>query len=218
MVADQIGAHLASAFERHISELHSLALLQQDGDDLILLFGSGAAHLHARLLLHGRQVFFGALVRCFFVHPQDETVKRHPGNRREIAPAEWRPRGQRCREQVRQGNDNRVRVALLFLHVQKTLGAGAAGLVDHDERSRRELVLIADAGHQTRHLIGAAAGAGRYHKLNGLGGLPSDCYGLSKKELNDKSRGDHSTQATDNFHITPFSGSALASTKTQAVL
>src|SRR5688572_23009381 len=86
--------------------------------------------------------------------------------------------------------------------MQKSLGAGAAGLIDHNERSRRELVLIADASHQTRHLIRAAAGTSRYHELNRLGRLPSDRYGLSNKELNDKSRRGYSTQATYELHRT----------------
>src|SRR5687767_11273474 len=103
--------------------------------------------------------------------------------------------------------------------MQKSLGTGAAGLIDHNERSGRELVLIADAGHQTRHLIGAAAGTGRYHELNRLGRLPSDRNGLSNKELNDKSRRDYSTQATYELHRTlPFSGSALHSDKTRPCL
>ncbi len=99
--------------------------------------GSGAAHLHRpAFCLTAAQVFFGVLVRCFFVHPQDEAVERQPGDRREVAPAKRRPGGQRSGEEIRQGDDDRVRVALLFLDVQETLGAGAAGLVDDDERSR----------------------------------------------------------------------------------
>ena len=45
-------------------------------------------------------------------------------------------------------------VALLFFYVEETLGARAAGFVDHYERSGRESVLVIDAGNQSGHLIG----------------------------------------------------------------
>ncbi len=155
-------------------------MFKENRDDLILLFGSGATHLHTRLLLHGAQVLFGALVRRFFVHPQDKTVERHARKRSKVAPAERRPGRKRRREQVGQRNDNRVGVTLLFLHVQEAFGARTPGLVDDDESPRRELVLVADAGHQARHLIGAAAGTRGNYKLDGLGRLPSDCQRLSE--------------------------------------
>ena len=55
---------------------------------------------------------------------------------------------------------------------EEALGARAAGLVDDDERPRRQLVLLGDAGDQARHLIGAAAGAGGNDELDRLGRLP----------------------------------------------
>src|SRR2546422_6538213 len=79
---------------------------------------------------------------------------------------------ERCREQVRQRDDDGVRVTLLTLHVQEALGAGAARLVDDDDRPRRELVLLGDAVDEPGHLVGAAAGAGGNDELDGLGGLP----------------------------------------------
>src|SRR5688500_13316265 len=88
--------------------------------------------------------------------------------------------------------------------MQETFGAGAAGLVDHDERSRRELVLVADAGHQPRHLIGAAAGTRRNHKLDRLGGLPGDCHRLPEQEMSDDNRGDPHTLAITDLHETSF--------------
>ena len=47
VLADEIDAHLAAAFERHVGELHAQRLLELDRDDLILLRRAGAAHLHA---------------------------------------------------------------------------------------------------------------------------------------------------------------------------
>ena len=49
---------------------------------------------------------------------------------------------------------------------RKPFGAGAAGLVDDDERLRHQVVLLDDALDHARHLIGAAAGAGRNDELD----------------------------------------------------
>src|SRR5919197_5210127 len=63
-------------------------------------------------------------------------------------------------------------VALPGLDVQETLGAGATRLVDHDERPGGELVFLGDAGDESGHLIGSAAGPGRNNELDRLAGLP----------------------------------------------
>src|SRR5205823_11157279 len=63
-------------------------------------------------------------------------------------------------------------LALLALPMQNPLRARATGLVDADDRARRELVLLRDAVDDPRHLIGAAAGAGGNDELDRLGGLP----------------------------------------------
>jgi hypothetical protein len=65
-----------------------------------------------------------------------------------------------------------VRVALGLLDGEEALGAGAARLVDDDQRLLHQLVLDDDALHQAGHLVGAAAGAGRNHELDRLGRLP----------------------------------------------
>src|SRR5213076_214906 len=90
------------------------------------------------------------------VHPEDELVERHPGDRGQVAPVERDAGVKGRREEVGERDDQRVGVALLPLDVKEALGAGAAGLVHDDERSWRELVLLGDAGDQARHLVGAA--------------------------------------------------------------
>src|SRR3989441_9749641 len=64
----------------------------------------------------------------------------------------FRSRVEGRREEVGERDDQGVGVALLSLDVEEALGAGAAGLVDDDERSWRELVLLGDARDQARHL------------------------------------------------------------------
>jgi hypothetical protein len=71
------------------------------------------------------------------------------------------------------------------LDVQEPFGARAAALVDHHHRRLHELVLRHDALNQSRHLVCAAAGAGRDNELNGLCRFPGgslDRYGRSKAE------------------------------------
>jgi hypothetical protein len=80
--------------------------------------------------------------------------------------------GERGGEQVRQRDDDLVRVALGALDVEEALGAGAARLVDDDQRFLHQLVLDDDALDQARHLVGAAARAGGHDELHRLGRLP----------------------------------------------
>ena len=58
------------------------------------------------------------------------------------------------------------------LDVEEALGAGAARLVDDDHRLVHQPVLLDDALDHPRHLVGAAAGAGRHDELDGLGRRP----------------------------------------------
>jgi hypothetical protein len=96
------------------------------------------------------------------VDPQHEVVERHHGHRRHVAPVEGNAGRHRRGEQVGQRDDDLVRIALGALDVEEALGAGAAGLVDDDQRLLHQLVLDDDALHQARHLVGAATGAGGY--------------------------------------------------------
>jgi tripartite-type tricarboxylate transporter receptor subunit TctC len=54
----------------------------------------------------------------------------------------------------------------------KALKAGAAGLVDHHDGLRRQLVLGHHALDEARHLVGPAAGACRHDELDRLAGRP----------------------------------------------
>ncbi len=49
---------------------------------------------------------------------------------------------------------------------------GTTGLIDRDKRLRCELVLLNDALHQTRHLVGAAALTGHDDEVDRLLRLP----------------------------------------------
>src|SRR5713101_4489267 len=161
MLADQVDADLAAALERDVGELHAQRLLELDGDDLVLLGGAGAAHLHpvagAGTLLDHREVFLRGLVGRLGVDPEDELVERDPRDWRQVAPVERHARVQRRGEQVRKRDHDGVRVALLLLDVEEALRARAARLVDGDDRLRRQLVLLRDAADQASHLVGAAS-------------------------------------------------------------
>src|SRR5262249_22119928 len=76
------------------------------------------------------------------------------------------------REQIGERDNDGVGVALLALDVEKAFGSRAAGLIDDDERLRGKLVLLSDAGDEPRHLVGAAARAGRHDDLNRFRRLP----------------------------------------------
>src|SRR5262249_49953397 len=87
-------------------------------------------------------------------------------------PVERDPGVERRREEIRQRDDQRVRVTLFPLHVEEAFRAGAARLIDHYQWPRRELLLVGDASDEARHLIGAAPGAARNDEPDRLGGLP----------------------------------------------
>jgi hypothetical protein len=90
-------------------------------------------------------------------------------------------------------DDQRVVVALLALDVEEAFGSGPAGLVDDHHRPRGEIVLFRDAGDETGHLIGAAAGAGRDDELDGLGGLPGCRRRWQQRE---RAGGEHEREQT----------------------
>jgi hypothetical protein len=60
-----------------------------------------------------------------------------------------------------------VMIAARCLEVEEAFAAGAARLVDDDHRLLHQTVLGDDALDRPRHLIGAAAGAGRNDELDG---------------------------------------------------
>ena len=92
------------------------------------------------------------------------------------------PVAMRRGEQVGQRDDDLVRVALGVLDFEEALGAGAARLVDDDQRLLHQLVLDDDALDQAGHLVGAAAGAGGHHELDRLGRFPCRLRGRCERE------------------------------------
>ena len=174
VLADELHGDVATALVRDVGELLADRLLQRDGDDLVFLLRTRAAHLEVAVgfSLDRRHVVAGGLVRRLGIHPQHELVERQHRHRRQVLPAERHARRHRRGEQVRQRDDQLVRVALVALHVEEALGAGAARFVDDDHRLRHQVVLGDHALQEARHLVGAAAGAGRHDEFDGLGGRP----------------------------------------------
>ena len=68
------------------------------------------------------------------------------------------------------------------LHVEKAFAAGAAGLVDDDHRLLHQVVLGDDALDDARHLVGAAAGAGRHDEFHRPRRLPGRCGRVSQNQ------------------------------------
>ena len=161
MLADEIDADFAAALERYVGELHAQRLLELDRDDLVFLRRPRAAHLHpvvaARALLDRRNVFLRGFIRRLRVHPENELVERHAGDRSQVLPIERDAGGERRGEKVGERDDDGVGVALFALDLEEAFGARPARLVYGDQGTRRELVLLGDSRDQPGHLVGAAA-------------------------------------------------------------
>ena len=113
MVADELNRDLAAALIRDVGELRADRLFHRDRNDLVFLLGAGAAHFHrafGRLFLRIDEVFH-VLVRLLGVDPEHEFVERQHRDRSEVLPVERNARRQRSREQVRQRDDDLVRVS-----------------------------------------------------------------------------------------------------------
>src|SRR5262245_48039362 len=179
MLADEIHAYLAAALERNIGKFESESLLKLNGDDLIFLGRACPAHLHAvvspRAFFNRSDVLFGGLERRFRVHPENELVKRDPGDRGQVLPAERHARGERCREKVGEGDDDNMRVTLFTFYLEKTFCARSARLVYRYQGTRREFVLLSNSGDEPGHLVGPASCARRNNKLDGFRWFPSLC-------------------------------------------
>ena len=176
----QLHRHITTAFERDVNHFFTHRLLQQHGDDLVFLLGAGAAHFESLvgLGLHGGDEIFGRLVRRIGMDPQHKLVKRQHRDWRQVPPVERHASSKRRGEQVGQGDDDFVRISSVAFDVQKALGSSAAGLVQHNDRLRTELVLGNHALHKAGHLVRTTAGSSGHHKLNGLARLP----GLSRAQ------------------------------------
>src|SRR6266478_6333296 len=191
VLANQLYRNLAAAAIRNVDELGSGLFLDSDGDDLILLLRARATHLELSAAgLDRGKVFLGRLVGRLRVDPKDEVVQGHHLYRRQIAPIERRIGRKGGRKQIRQGDDELVRVAFRLLDVQEALGTRASGLVDDDHRLLHQLVLGNDALNDPRHLIGAPAGAGGNDELHRPSGLPGrkrlNGYGCPRGEQRER--------------------------------
>jgi hypothetical protein len=112
------------------------------------------------------------------VHPQQEGVLGHAGDGLEGqgVDAEVGLAHRRGVEAVERHHDRVIGVQTTrVLEVDERLGPGPAGLVDRHEGLGGELVLLDDALHQARHLVGATALAGHDDEVDGLLGLPRLC-------------------------------------------
>ncbi len=159
----------------HVGELlRRRQLLERHRDDLVFLLRPGATHLELLVIasLHGREVGFGILVRALGIDPQDELVERQHGDRRQVLPVERHARRKRRREQVRERDDDLVRIVLGALHLDEGFRAGTTALVHDDQWLLHQIVLGNDALDEARHLVGATAGACRNEERHGLGRLP----------------------------------------------
>ena len=173
VVADQLHRHRAAAALRDVDELGAGDLLDRLGDDLVFLLGAGARHLERAVRgLRGVDEFLGGLVGLGGIDPEDEFIERQHRDRRQILPVEGDAGGERRGEQVGQRDDDLVRIVARVLDVEEAFAAGAAGFVDDHHRLLHQIVLADDALDGARHLVGAAAGAGRDDELDRAGRLP----------------------------------------------
>src|SRR4029077_18171164 len=177
MLADEIDTDFTATFERYVSELHAQRLLELERDDLIFLRRACAAHLHtvvsARALFDRRNVFLCSFIRRLRVHPENELVKSHAGDRSQVLPIERDAGGKRRGEKVGERDDDRVGVALFTLDIEEAFCACPARLVYGDQGTRGEFVLVSDSGDQPGHLVGTASRARWDDKLDGLRWFPS---------------------------------------------
>ena len=201
MLADELHRDRAAAAVGNVGELLGAGqLLQRHRDDLVFLLGAGAAHLEGLVVagLDRLDVVLGRLVGRVGGHPQDELVERQHGDRRQVLPAEGHAG-------ARSGVVNRLDSVMMILcgspgallDLEEAFGAGAAALVDGDHRLLHQVVLGDDALDEARHLVGAAAGAGRDDELHGLGRLPA-CAAAGRRRQARQRRQRHGSQCRPN--------------------
>ena len=111
--------------------------------------------------------------RAVAVHPEQERVEGHASDRGELrhVDAELLLDDRRGVEAVEGDHDHMV-VTFLALQVPKGFGPRAAGLVDGDERARREVLFLDQTLPHAGHLVGTAAGPGHDDEFDGLPRLP----------------------------------------------
>src|SRR5262245_8280061 len=104
VIPDQVDRHFSAALEGQLSELDSACLLELNGNDLVFLGRSRAAHFHAvvstRALFDRRNVFLRSLIGCLRVYPENKLVKRHARDWGQIPPIKRDPSSERRSEKV----------------------------------------------------------------------------------------------------------------------
>ena len=182
MFAHQLHSHFTTAPEWDVNEFGARGFFHAHGQNLVLLFGAGTAHLHfvGASCLDRRKIVFASFVRRVGVHPQHKLVERHHGDGCHVTPVEWHAGCHRRSEQVAQGHDDLVRVAFRVFHRQKAFGTRTCGFVDHDHGLFHQLVFDDDALDESCHLICTTACACGNNKLNWLGRLPRGVGGSGK--------------------------------------
>ena len=175
MLANELHCHLAAAFVRNIDELGTGFFFDGHGNDLVLLLGPRTTHFHfaGPSRFYRIDIFFHRLVRRFCVYPENELVKRHHLYGRQVFPAERHARCQRRGEQVRQGDNDFMRITLGTLDVEKSFRACTTAFVDHHHRLLHQIVFGHHTLYESRHLVCATTGSRWNNEFNGLGRLPS---------------------------------------------
>src|SRR5262245_54740981 len=106
------------------------------------------------------------------MYPQNKFIQGQACQRGQVFPIERCPSCQRSREQVRQGDDNDVRVSVLALDVEKAFGTSAPRLVNGDKWLRRQVILANEGSDEPRHHIRTTARASRDDQFHWFFGFP----------------------------------------------
>ena len=173
MLAHELRGHSTTTSKGNIDELATGGLLDRHCDDLVFLLGTRSGHLlGAAGLLHVIQVFLGGFVRGVCMNPENELVEGEHRDRGEVFPVEGHTRAHGGCEEIREGDDDFVGIALCTLHIEEALGTSTAALVQNNDGLLHQVVLDHNALHKTGHLVCATTGSCGDHKLNGLAWLP----------------------------------------------
>src|SRR5262249_34362351 len=104
VLPNQVDTQLFAALEWYISKLDTEGLLELNGNDLVFLGRSRAAHFHAvvssRALFDRRNVFLRSLIGRLRVYPENKLVKRHARDWGQIPPIKRDPSSERRSEKV----------------------------------------------------------------------------------------------------------------------
>ena len=87
MAAGELHRRLGAALERHVDHLQARRLLDHAGQELVGVLGLRAAHLGRAVLGLHRLEIRRHVLRAVLLHPQQELVLHHGGDRREVGRA-----------------------------------------------------------------------------------------------------------------------------------